>query len=208
MAPSAECKDDLGDSSFPPLLDMASREIEQVRNKGSGCYPCFPPACLALLRSLDGNHQCLDCGDINPTWAAVRYGALLCLQCSGHHRSLGVKVSCVRSLLMDEWTLGDLLCMLEGGNDQISTFFTRHHLSKESCPQQATTSTTGITKETVTKLRYKTKAAEFYRSHLSLHATKVIGAGPYKGREQSRCQVMRSNNNNTRQLDHRHNTVE
>ena len=33
----------------------------------------------------------------------VSLGVLVCLQCSGHHRSLGVHISRVRSLQLDVW---------------------------------------------------------------------------------------------------------
>ena len=40
--------------------------------------------------------------------------------------------------------------------------------------------------ENVTLMRYKTKAAMFYRQQLEKHVTKVVEAGPYRGREHSR----------------------
>jgi Putative GTPase activating protein for Arf len=169
-----------------PLLDLASREIEQMRNAKDGterCFHSFPPACLALLKNLEGNHRCVDCGEQNPQWAACRYGALLCLQCSGHHRSLGVQISCVRSISMDEWSVTEVVSMLEGGNSQIASFFDRHALTEKACRNNKGTM---ITKENVTRLRYKTKAALFYRRQMEIHVANVLAAGPYRGREISR----------------------
>ncbi|GKY91962.1 hypothetical protein MPSEU_000167800 [Mayamaea pseudoterrestris] len=198
MSPAAVWKEERFDDARTTLIDMASDEIEQVRVDGSSCFPSFPPACLAVLKTIAGNHQCVDCGGLNPTWAAVHYGALLCLQCSGHHRSLGVQVSCVRSVGMDEWSPEHLLQMLEGGNTQLAAFFARHNLTLDSCPER----TQGITKENVIKLRYKTKAAEFYRTQLMRHAIKVLDAGPYRGRDISRSCHARTH----RQLDRRNTT--
>lgn len=76
-----------------PVLEMASIELETVKLTNGKC-PTFPSAALVLLKSLKGNSRCIDCADHDPQWAAVSYGALLCLQCSGRHRSLGVQVSC------------------------------------------------------------------------------------------------------------------
>lgn len=159
-------------------------------------YHKFPPACLALLKNMEGNQRCVDCGDRDPQWAAVSYGALLCLQCSGHHRSLGVQVSCVRSVSMDEWSLEHVINMLEGGNAQLTLFFYRHLLSEEALAakqqqhqqqqQDAATQPKVITKTNVTRLRYKTKAALFYRQQMALHTARVLQAGPYRGREISR----------------------
>lgn len=76
-----------------PLLDMASAELEKMRlDDDANKLHNFPPACMTLLKSLDGNNRCIDCGEHGPQWAALSYGALLCLQCSGKHRSLGVQV--------------------------------------------------------------------------------------------------------------------
>ena len=180
MAPAAILHDD-----NPISVDTASHEIEQMRSsKDTPVFKSFPPACLHLLKTMDGNFRCVDCGDRNPQWAAVSYGALLCLQCSGRHRSLGVHVSCVRSVTMDEWTPKHVLQMLEGGNDQLRGFFTRHHLSQEALTENP--KKTNISPDNVTRLRYRTKAALFYRQQLDLHAERVLSAGPYQGRELSR----------------------
>lgn len=184
MAPAADVHSnkDYGDVSVP-LLDMASAEIERMRSsKEETIYHSFPSACLTLLKQVQGNHRCVDCGDHDPQWATVSFGALMCLQCSGHHRSLGVQVSCVRSVTMDEWSLPQVVAMLEGGNEQLYGFFSRHALSVEACPAQGKR----VNKENVTRLRYKTKAAEFYRQQMNLHVATVLKNGPYRGREMSR----------------------
>lgn len=48
--------------------------------------------------------MCADCPAPNPQWASVSFGAFICLECSGQHRSLGVHISFVRSITMDSWT--------------------------------------------------------------------------------------------------------
>eukprot|EP01084_Bolivina_argentea_P225548 381122_1 len=48
--------------------------------------------------------SCADCNDTHPKWAEITRGILICLQCSGVHRSLGTHVSKVRSITLDNWT--------------------------------------------------------------------------------------------------------
>eukprot|EP00546_Thalassionema_frauenfeldii_P021526 CAMPEP_0178897088 /NCGR_PEP_ID=MMETSP0786-20121207/1547_1 /TAXON_ID=186022 /ORGANISM="Thalassionema frauenfeldii, Strain CCMP 1798" /LENGTH=182 /DNA_ID=CAMNT_0020567589 /DNA_START=70 /DNA_END=618 /DNA_ORIENTATION=- len=164
-------------------IELASSELEKIRlGLDDIKNRSFPPACLSLLKNLNGNLRCIDCHVDNPQWATVTYGALLCLKCSGKHRSLGVQVSCVKSVTMDNWNHLELLAMLEGGNAQLKRFFDRHKLSTEYYEGGSEP----ITRENVTMLRYKTKAALFYREQLVQHATRVLNSGDYRGREASR----------------------
>lgn len=40
---------------------------------------------------------------IGPDWASINLGIVMCIECSGVHRSLGVHISKVRSLTLDKW---------------------------------------------------------------------------------------------------------
>ena len=84
---------------------------------------------------------------------------------------------------MDDWSLQDVLTMLEGGNDQLKTFFTRHALCENTHEEKVGKM---ITSENVTLMRYKTKAALFYRQQLEKHVRKVLDSWPYRGRAHSR----------------------
>lgn len=49
---------------------------------------------------------------IDPLWASLNFGCLLCIQCSGIHRNFGSHISRIRSLELDEWRLAlGSLCM-------------------------------------------------------------------------------------------------
>ena len=40
---------------------------------------------------------------VDPEWASINLGVLVCIECSGIHRSMGVHISKVRSFTLDKW---------------------------------------------------------------------------------------------------------
>jgi len=162
----------------PFILRNVASELEELRLHDSTTRldihsdgAPFPRSCRKLLRSIPGNSRCVDCGKRNPDWASVTYGVLLCTNCSGRHRSYGVSVSRVRSITMDCWSHSQVLAMLEGGNEQLQNFFTRHHIVEQS---------------KVFDQRYKTKASRFYRKNMERHVAEIGDDGKWMGREASR----------------------
>jgi hypothetical protein len=158
-------------SEDPSVLQRVAAELESLRNVPTHDGVAFPRNCGTLLRSMNGNSSCVDCGNRNPDWASVTYGVLLCVRCSGRHRSYGVATSRVRSISMDAWSHSQVLALLEGGNEQMQHFFQRHQMGNDS---------------SASNHRYQTKAARFYKIHLEKHVDKVASVGLYKGREASR----------------------
>jgi Arf-GAP/coiled-coil/ANK repeat/PH domain-containing protein len=75
-----------------------------------------------MLRGVPGNARCADCGAAAPEWASLNLCCLLCLQCSGVHRALGVHVSKVRSLSLDTraWEPAVMTLMAAGGNAAVN----------------------------------------------------------------------------------------
>ncbi|CAK0903283.1 unnamed protein product, partial [Prorocentrum cordatum] len=91
----------------------------------------MPREVEARIRALPGNNVCCDCNHVNPQWATVSYGALMCLECSGQHRSLGVHLSFVRSIQMDSWTAKQIDAMEKsGGNGKMIEYFSSRGIDK------------------------------------------------------------------------------
>lgn len=65
--------------------------------------PETPSALLNQIREADaGNKYCADCNsDQKVEWVSINLGIILCIECSGIHRSLGTHITKVRSLTLD-----------------------------------------------------------------------------------------------------------
>ncbi|KAG4425837.1 hypothetical protein IFR04_001044 [Cadophora malorum] len=71
--------------------------------QGSSGFDESPDKLLQVLREADqGNCWCADCGSgIKTEWVSINLAIILCIECSGIHRSLGTHISKVRSLTLD-----------------------------------------------------------------------------------------------------------
>jgi len=86
----------------------------------SGSFQSNPSKLLQIVRDTDqGNCWCADCGSgIKTEWVSINLGIILCIECSGIHRSLGTHISKVRSLTLDthSFTTDIVELLLQIGN--------------------------------------------------------------------------------------------
>ncbi|XP_060068133.1 arfGAP with SH3 domain, ANK repeat and PH domain-containing protein-like [Ylistrum balloti] len=68
------------------------------------------------VRRLPGNNVCCDCNAPEPEWLSTNLGVLICLECCGIHRQLGVHISRTQSLVIDELGTSQLLIARVVGN--------------------------------------------------------------------------------------------
>ncbi|KAF3980813.1 MAG: hypothetical protein HFP76_00140, partial [Methylococcales symbiont of Iophon sp. n. MRB-2018] len=61
---------------------------------------------MAVLQENPTNKTCADCLAQDPEWGVINRGIMVCIKCSGTHRSFGTHLSKVRSIGLDEeiWT--------------------------------------------------------------------------------------------------------
>lgn len=91
-----------GSSNIPSRRTTVSSRPPELRPAGSS-YDDDPDKLLQMLRENDqGNCWCADCGSSSKVeWVSINLAIILCIECSGIHRSLGTHISKVRSLTLD-----------------------------------------------------------------------------------------------------------
>lgn len=91
---------------------------------------------VSRMHAISGNSRCADCCAPEPEWACIDHGTTICIDCSGVHRSLGVNVSKVRSLLLDNWTEDIILQMEQKGNSKFNETY-EHRVADKIGPKSS-----------------------------------------------------------------------
>lgn len=129
---------------------------------------------------VDDDH-CMDCGrvgesvgSVHPQWVSINNGVYVCYNCSGVHRGFGVQYSFIRSLSMDAISDKQRKILSHGGNKRFAEFMEMYGLG--SAPAS---------------VKYKTKAAEFYRGMLKAMTEGTTYSQPMPDDEEGR-EVLKS----------------
>ncbi|XP_055018900.1 stromal membrane-associated protein 1-like [Boleophthalmus pectinirostris] len=83
-------------------------------------------AILSKLLREEENKYCADCEAKGPRWASWNLGVFMCIRCAGIHRNLGVHISRVKSVNLDQWTPEQIQSMVEMGNSRAKQVYEAH----------------------------------------------------------------------------------
>ncbi|TNN65415.1 Stromal membrane-associated protein 1 [Liparis tanakae] len=61
-----------------------------------------------------------------PRWASWNLGVFMCIRCAGIHRNLGVHISRVKSVNLDQWTPEQIQSMVDMGNNRAKRLYEDH----------------------------------------------------------------------------------
>ncbi|XP_026164098.1 arf-GAP with SH3 domain, ANK repeat and PH domain-containing protein 2b isoform X4 [Mastacembelus armatus] len=99
-------KEEALNTAFKGNLDDGENNIVQELTK----------AIVAEVKRMSSNDSCCDCGAAGPTWLSTNLGVLICIECSGIHREMGVHYSRIQSLDLDVLGTSELLLVKNVGN--------------------------------------------------------------------------------------------
>ncbi|XP_054836689.1 arf-GAP with SH3 domain, ANK repeat and PH domain-containing protein 2-like [Eublepharis macularius] len=77
-------------------------------------------AIIEEIKRMPGNNMCCDCSASDPAWLSINLGILICIECSGIHREMGVHHSRIQSLALDKLSTSELLLAKNIGNSRFN----------------------------------------------------------------------------------------
>ena len=83
--------------------------------------PKYPKAVEEILQKFPENTKCADCQQPNPIWLSTGFGAFVCTECAGVHRSFGTHITNVKSLTLD--TIRKVQLSRACGNKEVNSVY-------------------------------------------------------------------------------------
>ncbi|XP_028845228.1 stromal membrane-associated protein 1-like isoform X2 [Denticeps clupeoides] len=83
-------------------------------------------AILSKMLREEDNKYCADCEAKGPRWASWNLGVFICIRCAGIHRNLGVHISRVKSVNLDQWTPEQIQSVQDMGNTKARALYEAH----------------------------------------------------------------------------------
>ncbi|XP_019751728.1 arf-GAP with SH3 domain, ANK repeat and PH domain-containing protein 2-like [Hippocampus comes] len=96
--------------------EALSKAFKGDQDEGDNIVQELSKAIVADVKKMDGNRVCCDCGAPGPSWLSTNLGVLICIECSGIHREIGVHFSRIQSLDLDVLGTSELLLAKNVGN--------------------------------------------------------------------------------------------
>jgi hypothetical protein len=117
-------------SQWVSLIHKCVQQLLETNHDSASEGSVEMPNSETVKKILKNSSTCADCNDANPDWVSINLGCLICIKCSGVHRSLGVHLSKVRSLSLDTLEY-DTLCVLNMlGNEVVNSIYEKSLQSK------------------------------------------------------------------------------
>ncbi|CAG8499105.1 13175_t:CDS:2 [Ambispora leptoticha] len=86
----------------PDDTHLSNHRIPQDGGNGGADPAIITGKIIDIIKNADSSNSiCADCGARKTEWCSINLGVILCIECSGIHRSLGTHISKVRSLTLD-----------------------------------------------------------------------------------------------------------
>ncbi|KAJ6227311.1 centaurin/arf [Anaeramoeba flamelloides] len=112
-------KEENKNSITTEITQTSPRETIQTENNDKNTNV------LESLHSIRGNDICCDCGKKEPEFCSIKYGILICQDCSYIHRSLGEDTSVVISIVSSGLTKERIELISELGNLRVNSIYER-----------------------------------------------------------------------------------
>uniref|UniRef100_A0A3B4F563 Stromal membrane-associated protein 1-like n=1 Tax=Pundamilia nyererei TaxID=303518 RepID=A0A3B4F563_9CICH len=130
-------------------------------------------AILSKMLREEDNKYCADCEAKGPRWASWNLGVFICIRCAGIHRNLGVHISRVKSVNLDQWTTEQIQSIQDMGNTKARRLY-EANLPDSFRRPQTDQAVEFFIRDKYEKKKYYSKNVTNGTSHCFLSHTKFV----------------------------------